>query len=465
MIKQHKLPTIVALLVLILGIVAGIYIIRQRQSLTSLANPEEAPKEVRITNITDKSFTVSWVTNTETTGFIAYGKSTSLGATTSPETKPALVHHVSIPALTPETTYHFKVASNNNLFENGSSPYNTKTAPALSSIPSPFVISGSVNISAGVPSPDILVYVTVPGTTPLSTTTDNSGRWSLPLSTARNASLSAYTAYTPTSILEIFAQAGKNRFATAKIQAGSARPVPPIILGKTHDFSDIKPLAGDGVPVSQFDIPTGSEVEEVQPTPTPIPSPTPAASQKTVIVTSPKQSEKINSTKPSFLGTGTPGLVFTIKVESEVPQTAQVTIDKNGKWTWTPPNQLTAGNHALTLTWKDNVGKTQTSNRNFTVLASGTSSDPAFTASGSAQVATPTPSPSPTPKATATPSATPKASPSPSPATSSGKAAVSTQSAVPVSGSLTATLSAIIMGIVLILLGLFLPRTRVFKYY
>lgn len=459
MIKQHKIPTIIALLILLGGAVAGIFLVSQNKIFLSGANPDETPKEVRITNVTDKSFTVSWLTDAETEGFVAWGKSESLGQSTKDPSKRSVIHHISIDTLATQTNYFFKIGSNNKLFDNAGQTFQVKTAASPGVPPPPDVISGTVKDSS-IGAAGVIVYVSFAGATPQSTLTDVNGRWSLPLSTVRASDLASYALYNKqTTVLDIFAQAGKNKFATAKILAGSAHPVPPIILGQTHDFTNIKPLPEGGVPTSTLDL------SGLQATPAPSPSPTPtppASSTKTVKITYPENSESVNTTLPEFRGTGTPGLTFTIKVLSPKTYSAQVTVDKNGSWHWSPPAALEAGSHTLTVSWTDEKGKSQTLSHTFTLLAAGTSSQPAFSASGSAQLATPTP----TPKPTAASSATPKATPTPTSSPATGSARVShpsTASGVPSAGDLTPTLGLIIMGIVLVLAGLFLPKTKLFS--
>src|SRR3990170_8021404 len=73
--KKEKVPTILGIAFLILGIVAGGILINSKQIFRLRASSETAPKNVRISNINDGSFTVSWTTNKETQGFIVWGES------------------------------------------------------------------------------------------------------------------------------------------------------------------------------------------------------------------------------------------------------------------------------------------------------------------------------------------------------------------------------------------------------
>lgn len=441
MVKRHKIPTIIGLILLVLGVAAGVFLVQRAQPFSLRASPEQTPQQIRITNITDKSFSVSWITDQATLGFLSYGKSASLGGTANDEissNNPSLIHHVTVSGLSPNTSYFFKVGADKNLFDNDGQPYKATTAPQITIALKTDIIFGTVDTATGSPAANVLVYVTLSGISPLSAVTDNSGKWSIPLSTARSTNLSSRASYTPEDKLQIFVQGGAGSFASATIAVGAAHPVPPIILGQTHDFSDIKPVGTSDLPSSNVTVPeeapqaspssgfnlegTGSRESSIK-----------------VSLSNPDDGERVSATKPQFAGTGTPGTKFTITVESEVI-TEQATVGSNGSWSWTPPENLEPGEHTVTISWKDEAGQTRILKRSFTVLAAGESDLPSFTASPSGQVASPSPSPSPSPR-TSIPS---------------------TEGGVPTSGNLTTTLGIFIMGIVLLLTGLLLPK--VLKY-
>lgn len=466
MIKQHKLPTIIAIIILVLGVASGVFLVQRENIFKTPAEPEETPQQVRITNISNDSFTLSWVTSRATPGFVSYGKSISSldlvaqQGTLLPNT--SLVHSVLVSNLTQNTTYFFKIGSGDNIFDNSGQPYQITTAGTIAQPPQPDIIFGTINNSSGLPSKSTIVYITVAGVTPLSVLTDDKGSWTVPLSTGRSSDLKNYASYNKqTSIVEIFAQGGGDQFATAKVKTGSSHPVPVITLGKNHDFTDLEPVSGEGgLPESQLELPelperasgfSGIEnnIDDTLP-------------KTAIVLLLPKTGESVNTNKPQFSGTGTPGTMITIKIESTALFTGTVTVPKNGQWQWTSPQTLEPGNHKVTISWKDTSGKTQTIERNFVVLAQGSSNLPAFTASQSGSVATasPTPSPSPASPRLGGPSPSPTSSPSASP--SARVSLPSTESGVPVSGNLTPLSASIIMGVMLILAGIFLPKLKIF---
>lgn len=449
MLKQRKIPTIFGVIVLVLGIVAGVFLVQSDKIFKTNASPEAVPQQVRITNITDTSFTVSWITDKQTQGFISFGQSNSLGISIQQQsTLPAgtFTHHVVVDNLKTQTTYYFKIGSGKDLFDNNGQNYQTKTATPLSDAPPQDIIFGNVNTDSGSPAIQTVVYLNILGVTPISALTDNQGKWSVPISTARNTSLSSFAKYSPDSTIEIFAQSGNNKIATAKIKVADAHPTPNIIIGQNHNFTNIKSLPNGELPTSQINIPSttqtkasGFNVENQEKT----------SNKIEVKLTSLSDNESINTTKPQFIGSGTPNTILNLKLESPSVYTKTLTIDQKGNWGWTAPQNLSPGSHTLTISWKDDVGQTQSLIRMFTVLAQGSSNLPAFTASssgvGSETTATPT----------TTPKATPTTTPTPSPAST-----ISTSEGIPQPGNLTASLSLFIMGMILILAGMFFPKIR-----
>lgn len=451
--RDKRIPTVLGLLILAIGVVAGVFLVQSRQLFSPAAAPEETPQQIRITNISDKSFTVSWVTESRTQGFVSYGRSADLGSVAQDQNPAAaFLHHIEVTGLSPTTTYFFKVGSGKNIFDNDGEPYRVTTATSLGSVPSSDIIFGSVQDANGESAQGAIVYLTASGISPLSATVDSSGNWTIPLSTALSLNLSSYATYDEATRLQIFVQAGEGQFASATVLVAGARPVPPIILGQTHDFTTLKPTDSGEVPTSKLELP---EKQESQGSRFTFEEETRPASTK-VEITSPNEQEEVNTTRPSFVGTGTPGTTFTITVESPVTLSDEVTVGASGNWTWAPPENLEPGEHTVTITYQDEGGIMRTLQRSFTVLAADTSDLPSFTASPSA-TATASPSGSPSP-------ATGGASPSPSPtATPAARTSIpSTEGGVPTPGNLTATLGLFIMGIVLLLAGLFLPK--VLKY-
>ncbi len=440
--KQVKIPTLVGLIVLLAGIAAGVYFIQQSPNWLLRASPESKPKQVKITNITDGSFAVSWVTDEATSGFVKYSTDSSFDLVAkddrdqlSGKTNNYKTHHVTVKGLTPQSRYQFKIGSGRSIFDNNGQPFDTTTAPKLSQAePASDVAYGNVVNQNDQPVEGAIVYLSLNGATPLSTISKSSGNWVIPLNTARSEDLNNFATYDKSaSIEDIFVQAADSGFATAIATTGNDNPLPTIKLGNNHDF---RTTGGS----NNTENPIGQMLEEQNPPDIELDGLTSNDSQETnfdnqqLTIINPSQDENLNTQRPEFLGTAPAKQTLTITVESEPVYTGTVQVDENGNWSWEPPADLEPGDHTITVSMADGTTESKT----FTVLAQGDSSLPALTATPSAQIS-PTPTIMPTSSPTPTPTAI--ASRSSMPATTSG---------VPTSGILTPTLTLIVIGLGLI---------------
>jgi len=439
--NKSKIPTIIGIFLLVIGLAAGVFLVRSSQLFRLGASQEGIPKDVRITNISDNSFSVSWVTEKAVIGFASWGDSpTSLSKNEVDEFEAAsFTHSLSIKGLSPGKAYYFKINSGGVEYDNNGAAWQIKTGPTLTTPSKQVTISGSVLTQTGQGAENALVYVTVAGSSPISTTTSKNGSWVIPLSSARSQDLTSLVEIdNQNSLLEISVNAAVDGVASAQVYPQSAKPVPPITLGKTHDFKSSPVSSDSDIPKASIDLPneatpsSGFKVEE---------SLNGTATPKTVTLESITEGETVTTAKPEFFGEGPTGTTISITVESD-PITASVKVPTNGDWKWTPPTNLAAGEHKITISWRDAAGILRSFTRKFTVYAS---EGPAFTATPSATpTTTTTPTRTPTPTGSAIPTATLTATP--------------TVFATPESGSLTPTILLFIMG-----LGVIVFATQVWK--
>lgn len=436
MMKKSKIPTIIGITLLVAGIASGVLLIQNRQIFKLGATPQVSSKDVRMTNITDSSFTVSWVTDVETESFIKWGESNSSQKNLAKDeiNGKSYIHTVTVQGLSPETTYYFVINSNGTDFDNNGLPWEIKIGPVLSITSSRNLISGTILTSTGVPASQVLVYVSPAGSSPLSVTTSQNGGWLIPISSARTSDLNTFLKIDEqNTLIEISVQAGPLGVASAQIYPLAAKPAPAIILGQTHDFKNLTPSEEGGIPKATIELPEGATPSSGFEVPDEIETP----SSETVTLESLDEGEIVTSTEPEFFGEGPPGTILTITIESD-PVTDETAVGSSGSWNWNPPEGLSEGTHKITITWRDAGGILRTLTRTFIVQAS---EGPAFEATPSA--ASPTPSPGLTPSPSPSPTASPTATPTP----------ISTTSADLDSGSLTPTFLLSIMGLGLIVFG------------
>lgn len=433
--KIKKVPTIIAIIVLVVGTAIGVVLVQSRQIFRLGASPDIAPQDIRVSNITEGSFTLSWTTDKETVGAVLWGENQSTSQVAlPPTTDPSTIHWVTVENLTAGKTYYYKIKSDNQEFDNSGIAWNQKTATEQAG--GSQVLSGSVVTASGQPASNVVVYISAGGIDPVSALTSSAGNWVIPVP-GNNLSQTS-------PLLEILVQAGANGSASARIFPGAANPTPTITLGQTHDFRNQPVNQDTTLPQASLELPenteatpsSGFEVGNIA-----------TKSSETVTLESVDEGETITTDAPEFFGEGPSGTKITITVES-TPQTDTVTVASTGNWNWSPPDNLEPGSHKITISWRDASGILRTLTRTFIVQAS---EGPSFETTPSAGTASPTPTPTATPKATATPTSTPKATATPS-------ATPATSSAVPVSGVSTPTIGLLLTGTVFIGLGVVFRR-------
>ena len=379
------------------------------------ASPEETPKEVKITNISDTSFVVSWVTDKSTSGYVQYNGGLVVSDDRDQERGEIgnyFTHLVTIKALKAETGYSFKIGSGKSLYDNSGKLYQITTATAVSKVPVADVAYGQVVTASGDPVEGAIVYLSLPGAVSQAALTKSSGSWVIPMAVARSADLTGYAAYDrEKEKIEITVQAGALGTSVVNTTTGTTKPVANITLGENRSGETPAPTPVAGSKFSPGALATDTG--------------------ETLVILTPKSGEKVNSQKPEIMGKAPAGSKVTIKVESSKLFTETLTASENGDWTYGVPEDLEPGEHTITVTSIID-GVTKTIKKSFVVEAAGVSNAPARVA---------------------TPSATLKPTPKPTPTIAPRVAYPSTESGTPTSGNLTPTLILLILGAGLVLAG------------
>ncbi len=451
--NNKKIPTLIGVLVLVFGLAGGVVLVNKDTIFKLGASPEATPKDVRISNITDTSFSVSWVTDKQTTGLIKWGETSNLGQTVLTEAgqKNTFTHTATVRNLAKNKTYYFNVNSGGVDTSNNGIPWSTTTLSATS--PDVSHVSGTIFLSTGTPATDALVYVDAPGISEQSTTTSSSGNWILALPVAESAK---------DTLLSVYVQAGTNGIAIAKVYLSAANPIPNITLGKTYDFLSstlTNSTNGNSVSESLVTLPDSATNAAQQSRFDLTTTATPQPETGTVTVKSVDNGETIYTATPEFFGDGPKNTAITVTLHSSTAITQNVTVNPDGSWAWSPSATLENGSHTLTISWKDAKGILQTITKTFVVVAN--AQEPSF-------VSTPSASLTPTPKATTAPTVAPTIAASVAPTikptiTPTITAAptikptnTATPSALPTAGSPFATIAFISTGIALLIGGLYL---------
>ncbi|MFZ3301713.1 MAG: Ig-like domain-containing protein [Microgenomates group bacterium] len=426
--KKLKLPTILGVVILVFGIVAGVTLINSRQVFKIGANVDAVPKNVRVTNITDSSATVTWTTDIKSKGFVKWGKSElSLSKVAlEDENEPSLVHSANIIGIDQGSTVSLKINSDSKDYDNQGLAWQATTTNTKVSSTENQIASGTVLNSDGSTPARAIVYLSINGTV-ISALTSIEGNFVIPISNYI-ASVSDSTA------IEISVQGGTAGTTQAVIYPKSIKFIPAMILGRSYDFRTAVENTTTQLPESTLTVPESVEVSsrfEV----------TRSTEEKetvsTLSIESIDEGEIITTVDPEFFGSAPQGAQIEIQVESEL-QIGTVNVDSKGKWAWNPPNDLEAGEHKLTVKWRDASGILRTITRTFIVSAS---EGPAFESTPSA-----TPLNTTAPTATATAISTSSAAP---------KTPIATLMPTPETGSLTPTLGLFMVGLGLIFASFF----------
>ena len=117
-VLNQKIPTLLGILILVAALVSGLIFFREGTGVFSpRATPQSAPKNIRVTNVTDSSFTVSFYTSEKTSAYVRYGTAASkLGSQASDDRDQFSgnvgsyhLHHITIQGLNPKTNYFFLI--------------------------------------------------------------------------------------------------------------------------------------------------------------------------------------------------------------------------------------------------------------------------------------------------------------------------------------------------------------------
>lgn len=173
----------------------------------------DIPKHIRITNVTDSGFTVSWKSGDKGQGSVSYGTTTALGSTAT-DVVSRNIHYVTIGNLNPDTVYYFDVACSGRTDDNQGKHYLIKTGvPITNPSPGDNLVTGSVY-----PTTEAVVYVTIKDadgkaspdeSAPLSILTDEDGRWYVDIINARTRDYLSQFEYSKDDIIYIEVDGGE----------------------------------------------------------------------------------------------------------------------------------------------------------------------------------------------------------------------------------------------------------------
>jgi hypothetical protein len=180
----------------------------------------------QVTNVRDRAFSVSWVTDSAETGYVSYGISPgNLNINVYDDRGQATIddtHHVTITGLNPGTTYYYEIISGDATYDNNGSPYQMTTAPSLG-FTLPEMISGSVYRASGAEAEGTIIYISMEASQVLSGLVNSQGAWAMDIAPIRTADYQEYVAYTNDDSIYLDARGGCDGTASTTITMAVAK--------------------------------------------------------------------------------------------------------------------------------------------------------------------------------------------------------------------------------------------------
>lgn len=315
-----KIPTIIGIFLTIFLVLVLAFTMSQLEKVTSLFSRADQghslTNPVGIANITDTGFTVYWTTDQETSGSISWGKTKDLSEGVAVDDRGSgkyLTHFVRVVGLTPQTKYHFKIILDTSFYE-------ITTEPKATGAKIVDPIFGKVLDSSGEPAVGVIA-VWEAGGGKIAALSKVDGTFVLPVNSA------------PSEVISL--EAGLLGKSVINCKPGSDQPLPTVKLGQNINCG-LSVVPKTGPPGTQLKINT-------------------------------LEGETVSSTLPTFSGKANANQVIKIEVHSSTVYSGTIKADPDGSWSWTPPANLSPGQHTVTLSITNPDGTIQTITRNFAV--------------------------------------------------------------------------------------------------
>lgn len=240
-LNKFKIPTLLGITILLMGIGAGIALVVKFPTFSSLASPDQLPKDVVISNIKDESAVISWQTTSPQSGWVIFGQDntdekTVLDDRDTTTTQSRADHYVTLKKLTPKTSYQIKIVSGEKIddtprnFTTPSSSINlNKLQPVIGS-----VLIGSQPVTSGI------AYLSLPGASIQSSLITN-GNFIIPLAQVYQENLSNILQLDlqTTATIKIVSTDGQATATFPLILA--ANPIAPIRIGENLNLTPPSP--------------------------------------------------------------------------------------------------------------------------------------------------------------------------------------------------------------------------------
>ncbi len=237
--KKH-LPTLLAIFILFVGTTVGVVFINAKTIFRLGAQFDPMPKNVRITNVTDSSFCISFISDHPMSSFVKVsenryfvGESQLLFNNNKSDT-----HYYHVESLETEGKYYVSINLGGNDYYTDD-PIQIVTGPELKTHPQGQVLYGKVYSPSGEEQRGAIVYAQSGNGAMLSTVTSEDGTFTITVSNTRNKNLTEYEKIdTDKSLIQLLIQKGKITSSVTTYLI-NAQPLPPVIMGRNQDARNV----------------------------------------------------------------------------------------------------------------------------------------------------------------------------------------------------------------------------------
>jgi hypothetical protein len=240
---DKRIPTLVGMGVLVVALIAGTLLIGQGGGVFSpRASADTTPKKIKVTNVQDTSFSVSFLTDSKVAGFVKYSTDANSLKSQAGDDRDQIsgtvgsfqTHHITIRGLQQNEIYYYVIGTGSgSIFNDNGKPFEIKTTSRNGAPAAAKTIYGSVTNQAGAPAEGSIVYIDVNGAGTMSSQIKASGSWAIPLSNARTNDGSTYAVITDDHKVNITVQGPlSSQTASFTTTVRESQPVAGITFGQ-----------------------------------------------------------------------------------------------------------------------------------------------------------------------------------------------------------------------------------------
>lgn len=391
-ILHARIPTLFGLLILIVSLWFTLFSLRDKITITSRAGPDTIPHNIELTNVSDDSISISFITTLPTKGYVSFVKgdgSTDLVLDdrdkSSGSAKDYSSHLITINRLTPQTEYSFKLVVNGREYLNNGNLFKVTTLKKpITTPPSQNPIFGKILRPDGSIASDALVVLKIQNAGTISVLTNDKGEYLLPTNSLRNTD-QEYFELSPQ--IEIAIQAyWQNLISELKTTYTNTASLPTITLSNEYDFIDKYQLT-QNTPAGELSLDRDTSL----------------VNTSGITITVPSQNETFVDKRPQFRGGAPANSQLTLILDGT---TIPLSTNTSGTWSYRPPSNLAQGLHVMTLQGTNENNQSIRVTRNFEIFPEGSQVTESATPSA-------TPRLSPTPTRAITPTTIPSPTPTP----------------------------------------------------